>query len=89
MINAANEDESPMVEGKQVTGFSNSEEQAVGLTDIVPFSLQDELVKRGASFSNAPDWQEYVVVDGLLVTGQNPASSEAAAKALIKLLSAD
>jgi putative intracellular protease/amidase len=89
LINAANEDESPMVEGKQVTGFSNSEEQAVGLTDIVPFSLQDELVKRGASFSKAPDWQEYVVVDDLLVTGQNPASSEAAATALIKLLLAD
>lgn len=89
LINAANEDESPMVEGKQVTGFSNSEEQAIGLTGIVPFSLQDELVKRGASYLKAPDWHEHVVVDGMLVTGQNPASSEAAAKALIKLLPLD
>uniref|UniRef100_UPI0030C6BE67 type 1 glutamine amidotransferase domain-containing protein n=1 Tax=Vibrio sp. 10N TaxID=3058938 RepID=UPI0030C6BE67 len=86
LINAANEDESPMVQGKQLTGFSNAEEDAVGLSDVVPFSLEDELKKRGATYLKGPDWQEFVVVDGRLVTGQNPASSEATAKALIKLM---
>ncbi|WP_446567187.1 type 1 glutamine amidotransferase domain-containing protein [Vibrio maritimus] len=86
LINAANEDETPMVKGRQVTGFSNSEEAAVGLTDVVPFSLEDELVKLGASYSKAEDWAEYVVIDDKLVTGQNPASSRAAAQAILDLI---
>jgi putative intracellular protease/amidase len=86
LINAANEDETPMVKGKNLTGFSNSEERAVGLNTVVPFSLQDELEKRGARYSNAPDGQRHVVVDGQIVTGQNSASSEAAARALMNLL---
>ena len=76
----------PLVKGKEVTGFSDSEEDAVQLTKIVPFLLEDELKKLGASYSKGPDWGSYVKVDGLLITGQNPNSSEAAAKELITLL---
>ncbi|MFC0170721.1 type 1 glutamine amidotransferase domain-containing protein [Pseudoduganella danionis] len=79
-------DGTPLVRGKQVTGFTNSEEAAVGLTDIVPFLVEDMLTQHGANYSKSADWQSYVVTDGLLVTGQNPASSEAAAAALLKLL---
>ena len=77
-------DGSPLVEGKSVTGFSNSEEAAVELTDIVPFLLEDELQLIGANYSKSSDWHPYVVTDGNLVTGQNPASSEAAAQALLE-----
>ena len=76
----------PLVKGKEVTGFSDSEEDAVQLTKIVPFLLEDELKKLGANYSKGPDWGSYVKVDGLLITGQNPNSSEAAAKELITLL---
>ena len=76
-------DGSPLVEGKSVTAFSNSEEAAVELTDIVPFLLEDELQKIGANYSKSSDWHPYVVTDGNLITGQNPASSEAAAQALL------
>ena len=76
-------DGSPLVEGKSVTGFSNSEEAAVELTDIVPFLLEDELQMIGANYSKSSDWHPYVVTDGNLVTGQNPASSEAVAQALL------
>ena len=76
----------PLVKGKEVTGFSNSEEDAVQLTKVVPFLLEDEFKKLGANYSKGPDWGSYVKVDGLLITGQNPGSSEAAAKELIKLL---
>ena len=76
----------PLVKGKEVTGFSNSEEEAVQLTKVVPFLLEDEFKKLGANYSKGPDWGSYVKVDGLLITGQNPGSSEAAAKELIKLL---
>ena len=76
----------PLVKGKNVTGFSDSEEEAVQLTKVVPFLLEDEFKKLGANYSKGPDWGSYVKVDGLLITGQNPGSSEEAAKELIKLL---
>jgi len=73
----------PLVKGKEVTGFSNSEEEAVKLTKVVPFLLENEMEKLGAHYSKGSDWESYVKTDGLLITGQNPASSEAAAKALL------
>jgi len=76
----------PLVKGKDVTGFSDSEEEAVGLTKIVPFLLEDELKKLGANYSKGADWGSFVKVDGLLITGQNPGSSEEAANELIKML---
>lgn len=82
-------DGSPLVAGKKVTGFTNTEEAAVGLTDVVPFLVEDELVKHGGSFSKVADWQPYSIRDGLLITGQNPASSASAAKDLIALLASN
>lgn len=79
-------DGSPLVRGKSVTGFTNSEERAVGLSQVVPFSLEDELTANGAKFESGADFQPHVVADGNLVTGQNPASSQATAKELLKLL---
>ena len=79
-------DGKPLVEGKSVTGFTNSEEEAVGLTKVVPFLVEDELKAKGANFSKAGDWEPYVREDGLLLTGQNPASSGPAAKALLTKL---
>jgi putative intracellular protease/amidase len=79
-------DGSSVVHGKQVTGFTNTEEDAVGLTEVVPFLVQDMLTANGGVYSKAADWQPYVITDGLLVTGQNPASSEPAAHALMALL---
>ena len=79
-------DGAPLVKGKRVTGFTNTEEAAVGLTNIVPFLVEDMLVKNGGEYSKAGDWEPYVVTDGLLVTGQNPASSEPGAHALLALL---
>jgi len=76
----------PLVKGKAVTGFSNIEEDAVQLTSIVPFSLEDELKKLGGKYSSGSHWESYVQQDGLLITGQNPASSEAVAKLLVKTL---
>lgn len=76
----------PLVKDKRLTAFSNEEEAAVGLTDVVPFSLEDELKKNGALYARSALWQSHVVVDGRLVTGQNPASSEAAAHELLALL---
>ena len=78
----------PLVEGKTVTGFANSEEDAVGLTDVVPFLVEDELTAKGGVYSRGPDWGSYVVQDGLLITGQNPGSSAAAARALLDALAA-
>lgn len=75
-----------LVEGKAVTGFTNTEEAAVQLTDIVPFLVEDELKKAGGHYSKVDDWQPYVVTAGNLITGQNPASSEAAAVELLKQL---
>jgi len=80
------EDGTPLVKDKRVTGFSNSEEDAVGLTDIVPFLVEDELKKNGGDYSKAADWRPYAVTDGKLITGQNPASSRAVAQALLKML---
>lgn len=74
----------PLVEGRKVTGFTNSEEAAVGLTEVVPFLVEDELKARGGIYSKADDWAPYIVTDGLLITGQNPASSSSVAAALIK-----
>jgi putative intracellular protease/amidase len=79
-------DGTPLVNGKAVTGFSNSEEEAVGLTNVVPFLVEDMLKASGGHYSKGPDWQSHIQRDGLLVTGQNPASSNAAAHALLELL---
>lgn len=76
----------PVVQGRGVTGFSNTEEQAAGLTEVVPFLVEDMLVRLGGKYSRAADWEPHVVADGLLVTGQNPASSGPAAEALLALL---
>jgi putative intracellular protease/amidase len=76
----------PVVRGKNVTGFTNSEEEAVGLTQVVPFLVEDMLKAKGGNYSKAADWASYVVEDGHLITGQNPASSEAVAQALLKRL---
>jgi putative intracellular protease/amidase len=76
----------PLVRGKDVTGFTNSEEEAVGLTDVVPFLVEDKMKQLGANYSKAEDWKSYVKIDGKLITGQNPASSEEAAKALLRFL---
>jgi putative intracellular protease/amidase len=76
----------PLVEGKKVTGFTNSEEEAVGLTDVVPFLVEDELKAKGGIYSRGPDWGSYAVQDGLLITGQNPSSSAETARALLDAL---
>lgn len=79
-------DGKPLVEGRKVTGFTNSEEDAVGLTDVVPFLVENVLIANGGDYSKGPDWGSYVLTDGKLVTGQNPGSSRAAAEALLGLL---
>ncbi|MGF6109057.1 type 1 glutamine amidotransferase domain-containing protein [Pseudomonas frederiksbergensis] len=76
----------PLVKGKRVTGFSNTEEEAVQLTDVVPFLVEDELKAKGGIYSKGADWASYITTDGLLLSGQNPASSEATAKALLAKL---
>jgi putative intracellular protease/amidase len=80
-------DGTPLVRGRRVTGFSNEEEEGVQLTQVVPFLLEDMLGGHGARYESGPAWQPHVVEDGRLVTGQNPASSEAAAEALLRQLS--
>jgi putative intracellular protease/amidase len=79
----------PLVKGKRVTGFTNGEEEAVKLTHVVPFLVEDELLRLGAIFEKKKNWDVYAVTDGRLVTGQNPASSTTAAQALLKLVSAE
>ena len=79
-------DGSPLVQGKSVAGFTNTEEAAVGLTNVVPFLEEDALKTNGGKYSKDDDWRPYVVTDGNLITGQNPASSEAAAKAVLEQL---
>lgn len=74
----------PLVEGRNVTGFADSEEAAVGLTGVVPFLVEDELKAKGGRYSKGPDWAPHVVEDGLLITGQNPASSAPAARRLLE-----
>jgi putative intracellular protease/amidase len=81
-----NEDGTPLVAGKQVTGFTNTEEEGVGLTDVVPFLVEDMLVAEGGVYSKGEDWASYVLQDGLLITGQNPGSSTAAAELLVQAL---
>jgi putative intracellular protease/amidase len=76
----------PLVKGKRITGFTNGEEEAVHLTHVVPFLVEDELKRVGGLYEKAPDWQSFAIVDGRLVTGQNPASSTAAANSLLKVL---
>lgn len=76
----------PIVKGKRVTGFANSEEEAVQLTHVVPFLVEDELKRLGGLYEKAADWQSFAITDGRLITGQNPASSTAGAQALLKLL---
>ena len=76
------------IKGKAITGFTNSEEEAVQLTEVVPFLLEDELIKRGGEYQNAEDWHAFVVQDELIITGQNPASSALAAEKLLTQLSA-
>ncbi len=78
----------PLVQGKSVTGFTNTEEAAVGLTKVVPFLVEDSLKQNGGKYSKAEDWKPHVVNDDNLITGQNPASSEAAAKAVLEQLRA-
>ena len=75
-----------VLKDRHVTGFSNSEEKTAGLTDVVPFLVEDMLKAQGAHYTQMPDWKPYIVEDGLLITGQNPASSEPAAKALLLML---
>ncbi len=75
---------SPLVRGRSVTSFSNAEEDAIQLSKIVPFMVEDELKARGANYSKARDWQPHTIIDGNLITGQNPASSELVAKAVLK-----
>ena len=79
-------DDKPLVSGKTVTGFTNTEEEAVGLTDVVPFLVEDMLKTNGGTYKKGDDWPSFVVTDGKLVTGQNPASSEEAAHKLLSLL---
>jgi putative intracellular protease/amidase len=88
LVNAKGPDGAPLVKGKRVTGFSNSEEAAVQLTHVVPFLVEDALIKAGAIYSKGPDWQPYVVTDGNLITGQNPASSGPAAEEALRKLAA-
>jgi putative intracellular protease/amidase len=88
LLNVKDENGNFIIKGKNVTGFSNTEEEAVELTNIVPFLLEDELKKKGGIYSKKEDWASYAIKDGILITGQNPASSEAVAQELIQLLKA-
>jgi putative intracellular protease/amidase len=83
-VKAANGE--PLIKGRKVTGFTNDEEAAVELTNVVPFLIEDEFIRLGGLYEKGADWQPHVVEDGRLITGQNPASSEAVAQALIKQL---
>lgn len=86
LVNVRGKDGEYLVKGMRVTGFSNAEEEAVGLTSVVPFLLEDRLRERGAIYSKADNWTPYVQVDSKLITGQNPASSGLAAEELLRLL---
>lgn len=88
LVSAKDTNGKPLVSGKKVTSFTNTEEKAVGLENVVPLSIEDEFEKHGAHFERGDDWASFAVVDGKLVTGQNPASSEQTADAVLKLLSA-
>jgi len=86
IVNVRGKDGEYLVKSKHVTGFTNTEEEVVGLSNVVPFLLEDRLKERGGLYSKGADWAPYVQVDGKLVTGQNPASSRPAAQELLKLL---
>lgn len=86
LLNVTYENGEPLLKDKQVTGFSNTEEDAVQLTEVVPFLLEDELKNKGATYTKEGNWAVHTVTDGLLITGQNPASSEAAALELLRLI---
>ncbi len=86
LVNVKAENGQPLVKGKNVTGFSDTEEEAVGLTKVVPFLLEQELKKLGAHYTKGKNWGSFVQQDGLLITGQNPGSSEAVAELLLKTL---
>jgi len=88
LVNVKAKNGEPFVKGKELTSFSNTEEAAVKLTKVVPFLLEDELTKHGARYSKGYDWASYTKQDGLLITGQNPASSEAVANLLLQALKA-
>lgn len=86
LVNIRLSDGSYLIDGKQVTGFTNEEEAAVKLTDVVPFLLEDRLVERGADFQHSGLWEQHVTVDGRLITGQNPASATGVGEALVTVL---
>jgi putative intracellular protease/amidase len=86
LLKAKDQNGDPVVQGKQVTGFSNSEEAAVGLMDVVPYLLEDQLIALGGEYQKGEDWHPLAIVDGLIITGQNPASSDAVAKALLEII---
>lgn len=86
LLNVMDEEGNPLVKDKKVTGFTNTEEEGVKLTEIVPFLLEDELKNKGGIYSKKGDFESYVVTDGMLITGQNPTSSKEAAEKLLELL---
>ena len=86
LLNVLDEEGNPLVKGKKVTGFTNTEEEGVKLTAIVPFLLEDELKNKGGMYSKKGDFESYVVTDGMLITGQNPTSSKATAEKLLEML---
>ena len=86
LLKAKDQSGEPLVKGKKVTAFSNTEEAAVGLTDVVPYLLEDELTTMGGVYQKVDDWTSLALTDGLIITGQNPGSSAAVAEALVKVL---
>jgi putative intracellular protease/amidase len=86
LLKAKDQHGDPLIKGKEVTAFSNSEEAAVGLTDVVPYLVEDQLIAMGGAYRKTDDWNSLAVVDGLIITGQNPGSSAAVADALVKAL---
>jgi len=86
LLKAKDQNGDPLVKGKEVTGFSNTEEAAVELTDVVPYLVEDQLIAMGGVYQKVEDWNSLAVVDGLIITGQNPGSSAAVAEALLKAL---
>jgi putative intracellular protease/amidase len=86
LLKAKDQNGDPLVKGKEVTGFSNSEEAAVELTDVVPYLVEDQLIAMGGLYQKVEDWNSFAIVDGLIITGQNPGSSAAVAEALVKAL---
>lgn len=86
LVNLKLSDGNYLIKGKKLTAFSNAEEEAVGLSQIVPFALESTLVEKGAFYTKAPLWQKHVVIDGRLLTGQNPASATALGEAIVHVL---